>query len=253
LEGSVKNWLSTLIIAGALVASPHVGAATPIELITNGDFETGTFLGWTVSDLAVGSGTWLIDVPGSTTPFSDLPTVGSAANESFYAVTDQSGPGTHVLSQTFVAPASSSVILAFDMFANDWNAGPLFSGNGLDHTGGANQFATVDILVDGASVFDTGAGVLANYYLGVDPGVDPNAFTSYLFDITSLVGGGGTFQLRFGETDNQSYFNMGVDNVSIAAEPAAVPEPATLLLFGAGLLPTVRRIAKRRYGLSASK
>ncbi len=82
---------------------------------------------------------------------------------------------------------------------------------------------------------------MANYFLGVDGGPDPHGFTSYLFDITALVGGGGTFRLRFAEVDNQSFFNHGVDNVSIKA---TVPEPATLLLLGTGLLAIGRRYAK---------
>ena len=70
------------------------------------------------------------------------------------------------------------------MFANDYDSGPLFGGQGLNHVGAANQFARVDILSSGATAFDTGAGVLANYFTGVDAGADPHAFTHYLFDIT---------------------------------------------------------------------
>jgi hypothetical protein len=136
------------------------------------------------------------------------------------------------------------VILSFDMFANDYDSGPLFGGQGLNHVGAANQFARVDILSSGATAFDTGAGVLANYFTGVDAGADPNAFTHYLFDITALVGSGGTFQLRFAESDNQGYFNLGVDNVSITAN--AVPEPVTLCLFGTGLIGIAGRQLRRR-------
>ncbi|CAN5196517.1 hypothetical protein BH20VER2_BH20VER2_12150 [soil metagenome] len=81
------------------------------------------------------------------------------------------------------------------------------------------------------------ADILANFYLGVDPGANPNAYTNYSFDITSLAGAGGTFVLRFAEVDNQQFFNQGVDNVSINASPAGVPDNgSTFVLLGAGLL-----------------
>ncbi|MCH8040020.1 MAG: PEP-CTERM sorting domain-containing protein [Nitrospinae bacterium] len=122
-------------------------------------------------------------------------------------------------------------MLTFDLFANDQSGtGPLDLG--LDHTAFPNQHVRVDILSFGSSAFDTGGGVLLGVLSPfVDPLPNPNPFTSYAFDITGLVGGGGTFDLRFGEVDNQGNFHMGVDNVSISA----VPEPSTMLLLGSGL------------------
>jgi PEP-CTERM motif len=43
----------------------------------------------------------------------------------------------------------------------------------------------------------------------------------------------GGYLSRFAETDNQFFFQMGVDNVSVVA--TVVPEPATVALPGAGL------------------
>ncbi len=233
-----------LIGAGSLCflfASSPVGA---IELITNGDFETGTFAGWTVTDLPGGSGSWFIDDADGLTPFAGLPTVGPAGGL-FYAVTDQGGPGTHVLEQFFIVPApAASVILSFDMFVNDSDSGPIVNPAGLDHNAGGNQHARVDILSPFAPPFDTGAGVLANYYLGVDPQIgNPNPYTSYSFDITGLVGGGGLFKIRFAEVDNQLFLNQGVDNVSI--DFTRVPEPASigLALLAAVALTWLRRRA----------
>lgn len=118
--------------------------------------------------------------------------------------------------------------------AKGWHpyAGPIIDPAGLDHTAVPNQRARVDILSAAAGPFDSGAGVLTNYYLGVDGGPDPHAFTHYSFDITGIVGTGGTFQLRFAEVDNQLWFNQGVDNVSILAEP--IPAPGAILLAGIG-------------------
>jgi len=117
------------------------------------------------------------------------------------------------------------------MFANSYG-GKFVNPIGLDFTDGANQHARVDILTAGSSPFDTGAGVLLNLYLGTDAGANPHAYTNYAFDITSTVGAGGTFQLRFAEVDNQSFFNLGVDDVSITTAPSAVPEPSALLPIG---------------------
>ena len=229
-----KNRLLALAIpvACALCAPQLAGAA---QLLTNGNFELGTFTGWTVTNS--GSGGEFIDTPGTTTPFSGMTTsaAGGGPHGSFYAVSDQGGPGVHALSQSFtVGAGAGSVNLQFDMFINNFDGGP-FCGPGLTTGGGAVECGRVDILTGSATPFDTGAGVLANYFLGADGGPNPHPFTHYTFDVTSVVGGGGTFQIRFAEADNQSFFNQGVDNVSITTTGAQVPEPATIALLGLGL------------------
>lgn len=226
--------LLTAASVGVAVMLGTASAALSVELLTNGDFETGTFAGWTVTDQVGGSGTWSIDTPGTTTPLSGFPTsaAGGMPHGSFYAVSDQGGPGTHVLTQSFIVAAGTKVHLSFDLFVNDTSgAGPIFNPAGLDYTASPNQHARVDILTGAATPFDTGAGVVGNLYLGIDPFIsNPNPFTSYTFDISSIVAGGGTYQVRFAEVDNQGFFHAGVDNVSIQ-----VPEPGTLALFGLGL------------------
>lgn len=230
------------------VAMLGVTSAHSVPLLTNGDFETGTFAGWTVSNLAGGTGTISIDTPGTTTPISGQSTsaAGGAPHGNFYAVSDQTGPGTHALTQSFTVAAGSTVTLNFDMFVNDFDSGPIVDPAGLTHLAGPNQHVRVDILTAAASAFDTGAGVVTNLFTGVDAGANPNPFTPYAFDITPFVGGGGTFQIRFAEVDNQLFLNMGVDNVSIDATRRGVPEPGTLALLGAGLagLGFVRRRRK---------
>ncbi len=241
-----KRAFAALALATALGLASAPGHAA-VELLTNGDFEAGTFAGWTVTNLAGGSGNWFIDTPGTTTPVSAAATAPNALGGAFYAVTDQTGPGTHALAQSFaVAPGASSVMLSFQMFANDQSgAAPIVDPSGLDHTtGGAfrpNQHVRVDLLTGAATPFDTGAGVLANFFLGDDAGANPNPYTSYLFDITALVAAGGTFQVRFAEVDNQLFYQMGVDNVSVQAQ---VPEPGSMAL--AGLALGVMGLARRR-------
>ena len=86
--------LRTILVKAlaVVVTSASLAGAAPIELVTNGDFETGSFTGWTVTDQAGGSGNWFIDTPGSSTPMNGLPTAANPAGGSFYAVTDQGGP-----------------------------------------------------------------------------------------------------------------------------------------------------------------
>jgi hypothetical protein len=154
-------------------------------------------------------------------------------------VTDQNEPAANALTQSFTVPAgAASVILSFDMFVNDWSgAGPIVNPAGLDYnTANPNQHARVDILTAAAGAFDTGAGVLQNLYLGVGSTSLPDPYTHYDFDITGLVGAGGTFQIRFAQVDNLDYLNEGVDNVSVSLNSTAVPEPTTMLLLGSGLL-----------------
>ena len=223
----------SILIAATLSAAQ---SATATPLLTNGGFETGDFTGWTVTDLANGSGTWSV-ASGTTTPISGHPTVG-AASGNFYAVTDQGGPGTHALTQNFIVPiGATSVVLSFDMFANNQAGGAaIINPVGLDHTQGPNQHARVDLLSGSATAFDTGVGVLDNLFIGADSGANPNGYTPYIFDITSFISPGGTFQIRFAESDNQLFFNQGVDNVSVEARiGASVPEPTTLALLGLGI------------------
>jgi hypothetical protein len=51
--------------------------ANAVELITNGTFETGTFAGWTLTDLAGSNGSWFIDDADGFTPLSGTATVRS--------------------------------------------------------------------------------------------------------------------------------------------------------------------------------
>jgi hypothetical protein len=221
--------------------------ANAAPLLVNGGFETGTFSGWTIASQAgsfPGSNFFVLN--GTALPQSGGSSVGPA-NGLFYAVSDQTGSGTHALIQSFtVAGPASSVVLSFSMFVNNY-IGTVVNPIGLDFTDGPNQHARVDILAAGASAFDTGAGVLQSFYLGADAGANPHAYTDYTFDITSLVGGGGTFQLRFAEVDNLLFLNMGVDNASIESTGGgSIPEPSPLILSALGLAILLRSRSRRR-------
>ena len=125
--------------------------------------------------------------------------------------------------------------LGYDFFITDFDGRPIIYIIGIDHTGPANQHTRVDILTAAATPFNTGAGVLGTFFLGVDPqGSKPNRFTANLFDLPAIVSAGGTFQIRISKVDNQDNLIAGLDNISVLAG-TGVPEPATLALFGLGL------------------
>jgi len=250
-----KNQFGVALIFTALMfARASSATAAPVQLLTNGGFETGSFAGWTPSILAGSSGALFIDTPGTTTPTSGLPTslAGGSPHGAFYAVTDMFSPGTYSLTQTFFVPVlSSGLTLSFDLFANDTGGGPFVHPSGLDFTSGGtlapNQHVRVDILTAAASPFDTGAGVILSLVAPfVDPGPIPNPFTTYSFSPAALgaLAPGGTYQIRFGEVDNRGFLNMGVDNVSLTSE--VVPEPTSMALFGLTALGMGIGIRRRR-------
>ncbi len=231
-EIAIKMKNASLYILLGLI--PALASGATVQLITNGDFETGSFAGWTAVSQAGSDGNLYIDAPGTTTPYSSSSTAANPGGGSFYAVTDQGGPGTYALIQSFTFTSiPTSAVLTFDMFANSYGGFSVHP-DGLEHNSSPNQHARVDLLSGSAGAFDTGAGVLANFFLGVDSGTNPNPYTSYSFDITSLITSPGTYQLRFAQVDNQGFFNMGVDNVSLlSSDESAVPEPSNIVLLGA--------------------
>ena len=128
------------------------------------------------------------------------------------------------------------------MFVNSY--GSFSTTNPLrDFTATPNENAVVDILKGGANAFTVNPTdiVTTLFGPGVDAGANPNPYTAYSFDLGALAAG--TYQIRFAETDNQGFFNMGVDAVGVDATVNA-PEPATLSLMGAGLFGLM--MARRR-------
>lgn len=207
--------------------------ADTVQLLTNGNFATGTFAGWTEANQAGGSGSWFVSTSTSS-PISEFTTPGPFPGDSFYAVSDQTGPGGHVLLQSFTVPVdTTSLLLTFNMFSDDRDNGPFCPGS-LDFTVSPNECARVDILNGAAGAFATGSGVVSNLYntasLASSGGTNP--WIPYSFNVAGLTPGN-TYQLRFGEVDNQLFFQQGVADVCLVA---TTPEPSSLLLLCTGLL-----------------
>jgi hypothetical protein len=228
--------VSVVALAGA---SAHAN-----QLITNGGFETGNYAGWTANIEGGSSGSLnVVTYASGASPISGFPFQQNAAGGTFFSITDQTGPGSYSLTQSFTLSQSSSVTVSFDMFAND-QAG-VIDDNGRDFNNFPDENAEVDILAGGADPFTNNAADIVSVLYG--PGADnlnnnPNPWTSYSSTLNLAAG---TYQIRFAETDNQGFFQQGVDNVSVTA---GAPEPATwaLMLTGFAGLGSALRAARRR-------
>jgi len=229
--------------AGRLILLMLGGAGSSLlgqELLQNGGFESGTLAGWSEANQAGGQGNFLVMPVGGVPPLSNVPAYQTAANPdggSFFAISDtvQGGPGAHVLYQPFTIPsAGGTATLQFQLFVNNYGSSLAVNPAGLDFTASPNQHTRVDILGGSASVFDTGAGVIKNLYLGADPVASPQPYLTYKLDISDTVSAPGTYLLRFAEVDNEYWLHMGIDNVSLNFTP--VPEPGIPSLLAVGAL-----------------
>jgi hypothetical protein len=212
-----------------------VTGANAQQKIVNGGFETGDFSGWTVDTFAGSFGEITIS-DFTMGPLSALPVSGPRTG-AFYALSDQTGPGAYAISQTFTIGAPiSSAILRFSLSPAD-RSGNVTVGTDFDpFSSGPNQYISADLFGGAVGGFTPAVGALRNFFQGgattsLD---DALPYTDYQFDLTGLLTPG-TYTLRFAEVDNQGFFNMAVDDVSLVVTPSAVPEPSTVLLFAIGL------------------
>jgi PEP-CTERM motif len=232
-------------IFAAAIAFAVVSPAAAANLIVNGDFETGTYAGWTTNVEARSGGNLSIEAYDGVAPISGRAYAPNALGGEYFSITDQTGPGAYSLTQSFTLATSTKIVISFDMFANNWSGVNI--NNGRLSSAGANQNAVVDILTGTAGAFTTNAlDIVATLYgPGSDPIFGTNPWTSYS---TTLMLGAGTYQIRFAEADNQLFFQQGVDNVSVSA----VPEASTwaMLIAGFGLVGVAAR--RRRMGTVAA-
>lgn len=225
----------------------QTASAASMELITNGSFEDGggSFAGWTVLDQADGSGSWFVQT-GTASPLN-LFGVPAPPEGSFAAMTDQFGPGSHVLYQDFVVPVGvTAATLSFERFIQNF-PGTFTTPDTLDYTVFPNQQARVDIMTTAADPFSVAGGdVLLNVFQ-TSVGDDPvSGYTVQSNDLGAFLAahGGETLRLRFAEVDNSGNFNMGVDSVSLTVT-TGVPEPSAFVLLGLGVA-SLGVVARRR-------
>lgn len=220
--------------SAALMALMGMAQAAPVDLITNGDFETGTLAGWTMNttggEAECGRGFFVIP-NGGLGPISLHPTEVLAGGGTFVAMSDQCGPGGQEIRQTFtVAPGLASLILDFDWFNNTHFA---YTGD-TGAIDGSEQHGRIDILSAGAASLDVGAGVVMTLRLDAGTETPLGGVIPWVHETINLTGlAPGNYELRFGSGECCLEQELGVDNVQLMA---TVPTPAPLALLGAGLL-----------------
>lgn len=229
------------IMATAFAAMLAVPAGAATELLTNGGFETGDFTGWTASVFASSNGTVEV-TSGSAAPVSGLSVVGPSEG-SHHVLTGQSGPGAYSVMQGFTVPGSpGDLLLSFDIFAA--TDADLFD-NGLDpFCCGATQHTRVDILAAGSGAFELGPAVVHTVLAPFIDGSFGVPYRSVLADLTGILAPGGSYLLRFAQTDNAGFFTMGVDNVSLTASPVPLPAAGLLLAGSLGLFGGLRLVRR---------
>ena len=223
------------LLVGAVMSLAAAAPARATSFVLNGGFEAG-LAGWTRAEQLGSEGRFFLQSGTASPVVADL--VPAPTGGVFAAMSDAEGPGSHVLYQDFVA-AAETASLHFDLFIG--NRANLFATPAsLDFsTPALNQQARVDILRAGADPFSVApADVLMSVYrthVG-DPLI--SGYTTIAVDLSALLAAnaGQTLRLRFAEVDNVFTFQLGVDKVSLEGRAAAaVPEPASLILVGAGL------------------
>jgi len=171
---------------------------TVVEMISNGDFESGSLSGWTVTNW--GSGGWVVNT-GSFDPYGNAGPIAPISG-SYDALTHQNNPGFHALAQSFVVPAEiTSAVLAWsDRIRNS-------AGTFVD------SIQEWQVLVK-----DSGGNTIQEVF-ATNPGDAPwqTGPNSRSFDLTSLLQfrEGQTLQISFEERDNLTTFNASLDDVSL--------------------------------------
>lgn len=239
----MKKLYASAVVSLALAAAVPVHATS---LLTNGDFETGSFAGWTTSVQPGSSGNlYVVQNNGAASPLSGYQYALNPSGGKYFAMTDQNDPGSYVLTQSFTTNGTGVVTVSFQLFANNAAGTSYSTPPNRDYHTNPNQNVVVDILTGGANAFTTNTNdIMASLYGPATGGSGQEPWTSYSFNLGVLAAG--TYQFRFGETDNQGFLRAGIDNVDVSIA-SAVPEPDTLGLLGFGFVGLARaRSARRR-------
>jgi hypothetical protein len=192
-------------------SSSSLPSASPAASVSNGDFETGNFNGWTVVNQPGSGGDWFV-YSGTTSPLVGAP-IAAPPQGTFAATTAQPAPGSHVLYQDIALEPNAKHTLSFFLYYHNFAPG-FATPDTLDRTVFPNQQYRVDVLKPSANPFSVDPNdVLARIFrteVGDPTTLDP---TTKTFDLTPFAGQ--TVRLRFAEVDNEGPFLASTDDVKV--------------------------------------
>jgi hypothetical protein len=227
-----KNTRTKLAAAMTLSLSAGIAHSASVNVVTNGDFETGDLTGWL--SFPSPSGTTTVGAPNSP--------LGAAGSYSALLSADGSGGASFPiikverLAEGFLTNGAP-VTISFDAYS------PLQT---VDINAGDNVGKVVFI----AEFFTerTGDNGAVNQILFGPPTFLDNGWMHYEYNTNLAADAGGGLSLLFKADCGANVncrFDAYIDNVSIVTDVSAVPVPAAAWLFGSGLLGLVG-VARRK-------
>jgi hypothetical protein len=190
---------------GTLVALLSSSFAVAAPIVTNGSFETGNRSGWGVNNR--GNGNWVVyrnpnNVDGGINP----------PHGHYAIITQQNGPGSHVLHQGVRLPQHGTLRLRFILQYE--SSAPIITDDSLRHNGDENQQFRMDILKRGAELRTLNpSDILATAFRTMEGDPQQLSKRTVTKNISHLRGR--RVRLRFVEVDNQGNFYVVIDHVRI--------------------------------------
>jgi hypothetical protein len=223
-------------------------------IVTNGDFETGTFSGWHEDYVEPGIGHWF-NYTGNISPIEHFP-ISAPPQGTHAAITDQAEVSRQILYQDLTLPSGGSVyqLSLFAYYSGNGiggGAGPFVSPDTLNLTEENEQYR-IDLMKPSAPVDSVSPGdVLRNLLRTTGTSPDPLSPTQLTADLAPYAGQ--TVRIRFAVAVTDHTLNAGLDAVSVKSNgfslgaatlnkkkgtallPVTVPDAGTLDVSGTGV------------------
>jgi hypothetical protein len=216
------------VACAALLVPASAGAAT----VVNGDFETGSLSGWQTQSAGPSYNSWF--AYSGTTSLISLHPIPSPPQGNFAAITDQNDPAGDIMYQDVTLEPYYTHQLTMTLYYKSYDPISIPSPDTLNWSGGPsestleqpNQQYRVDVMKPTAPVNSLNPSDILATVFATKAG-DPETMGPTQFSLNLTAFAGQTVRLRFAVTDNHSYFNAGVDSVSIASTP-----PSNVFVLG---------------------